>query len=721
MSNFKLSLPTDIPWERICVTEDMMDRRICDERLPAKWQTSIAVFKYRPDEENQLYPNYWITYLKVTATITGYQPLDNEIQGNINWNGVNVATIPSLTDLLNSYNPCHGAILQVLVGPAERRDDMPLDEYPFFLDFEPKKRELYEMATDTKEKQSRSIESVNVTKSAGTTQSLEVFDIDMGGGGGGGGVSVFGTGANFNYSAPQGQWGTKRMNAEEGMSARSTESGEEKRETFSFTTQISQMYHQLDSYHLGTNRAVFFVQPRPHTLEEPSGFVRGPRPVEGIQEFFLVVAQPRRQRDFCVAVRLDTSHLTKTPIMDYDRKSQPTSIAVANAPVATDHDIPAENIVGARACFFDCWDVHYQCYRTQAQDNVTYSAPAGYRIEGFNDLFPPEATHGSTSVVVTPDGATLNINVEANGHNCYEGSEVCVDCPDTIQSWAGHARRQVQVNLVSTTPTKKVGEQEVLLITTRGLCCCANERGPIITDFGNEFVTTIKGIPAALAPVRRTSNYDTTYLPTTAAGAPTTSMTHQTMAAESQHASGHEDGMCGECADKAKFAYASGERATAASQKQPPTAGYTIRQANELSSYIRTETLKSLNDPLAKPRKFVETDFFAKQLEYALIQTKKGRALINQSAAKSLPQKAIAHLSKRLRKEPDAITLADALTLEGRELAKISGISEEAVQRLKLTALGVAFNEAKPDKKDKPYEDKPGKRDKPGKKPAAAK
>ncbi len=64
MSNFKLALPTDIPWERICVTEDMIDRAICDARLPPKWQTSLAVFKYRPDEVDQLNPNYWITYIK---------------------------------------------------------------------------------------------------------------------------------------------------------------------------------------------------------------------------------------------------------------------------------------------------------------------------------------------------------------------------------------------------------------------------------------------------------------------------------------------------------------------------------------------------------------------------------------------------------------------------------------------------------------------------------
>lgn len=690
MSNFKLSLPTDIPWERICVTKDMIDRSICDPRLPPKWQTSIAVFKFRPEDEDQLYPKYWITYLKVTATITGYQPLDKEIQGQINWNGVNVATIPGLNELLNSYNPCHGAILQVMVGPTEDARNPDLDAYPFFMDFEPKKREMYELATDTKEKQSRSVESVNVTKSAGNTQSLEVFDIDMGGGGFGAQASYAGTGGGFSYTAPSGQWGTKRMNAEEGMTSRSTDSGVEKRETFSFSTQISQMYHLLDSYHLGTNRAVFFVQPRPHTLEEPSGFVRGPRPVEGMQEFFMVVALPRDQRDFCVAVRLDTSHLTTIPIMDYDRKSVSTSIATANAPVATDHDIPAENIVGARACFGSCWDVHYQCYRTEAVDNVTYDAEPGYRIENYVDLIN-EATHGSTSVVVTPNRMTLNINVSAQGHICYEGSEVCVDCPDTIQEWAGHARRQVQVNLISATPTKKVGEQQALMITTRGLCCCAS--GPVDHHrFDDEFVTKIAGIPASYAPVRyHAGRQATTSFTSMASGA----MTTRAAVPAQMAVTGNDAHLCPQCAGTAH----DGQQAPAApvAAEPAPAPGFTIRQANDLSHYMRTETLKNLSDPLAKPQRFVETDFFAKQLEYAVIQTKKGRTLLAEPAQNKFPDRAVAAVAEKLRKKPGEVTLSDMLTLQGPELAQAGGMSEKDVQALKLQALGVAFHESSPD------------------------
>lgn len=666
MSNFKLNLPTDVPWERICVTEDMIDKVVCDKRLPAKWQTSMAVFKYKPEEEYQLFPHYNITYLKVTATITGYQPLDQEIQGQIDWNGVDVSTIPGLTDLLNSYNPCHGAILQVVVGPEGQRPDLPLKEYPFFMDFEPKKRELYELATDTKEKQSRSIESLNITKSSGNTQSMEILDVDQGGGGFGANASYAGTGGGFTYTAPNGQWGTKRLNADESLSSRSSDVAQEKRETFSFSTQLSQMYHLLDSYHLGTNRVVFFVQPRPHTLEEPSGFVRGPRPVEGIQEFFLIVAQPKDQDDFCVSLRLDTSHLTKTPIMDYDRKSDTTPVVSATAPVASKHDIPAEYKVGARACFFDCWDVWYQCYRTEKTDSFTYNAPSGYQIEGYDNLIN-ESSHGSSNVVITPNRAALNVNVQANGHICYEDSGVCVNCDDEIEKWAGSARRQVQVNLVSTTPTKQVGEEEVLMITTRGLCCCASRTGKIDMD---EFVVGFRPIPADLSVSKYLARINASE--TSHAGS---------VRSLSMTKGEHAEGSCKECADKtSRVPYDRSDK------------GHTIRLANELSNYIKTETLRSLNDPTVKLQKFVETDFFAKQLEYKLIQFRKGREILNTNVTNDLPKEAVTKLERHFGKKAKDITRYTLLSLRSEDLAKITGIKADAIQKIKLGSLGLKIN-----------------------------
>ncbi len=42
MSNFKLNLPTDVPWKRKCVSQDMIDTTPCDQKLPYRWRSSIA-------------------------------------------------------------------------------------------------------------------------------------------------------------------------------------------------------------------------------------------------------------------------------------------------------------------------------------------------------------------------------------------------------------------------------------------------------------------------------------------------------------------------------------------------------------------------------------------------------------------------------------------------------------------------------------------------------
>jgi hypothetical protein len=668
IQNFKLNLPIDIPWERICVTEDMVAEQVCEERLPAKWNTSLAVFKYKPDEEFQAFPNYDIVYLKVTATITSYQPLNKEIQAKIDWDGVAESTAPGLLEQLKHQSPCNGAMLQVVVGPELGRRDIPLHKYPFFLDFEPKKRELFELSTDTKEKQSRSIDALNITKSGGSTQSLETMDIDMGGGGYGGQASVFGTGGGFTYSAPNGQWGTKRLNAEESMSSRSSETGQEKRESFSYSTQLSQMYHLLDSYHLGTNRVMFFIQPRPHTLEEPSGFVRGPRPVDGIQEFFMVVAQPKNQDDFCVSLRLDTAHLTKTPIMWYKTKSEITDIASVSAPIATSSDNTAEKKVGRMAngpWSTEYHPVWYQCYRTHKTDSVTYAPPEGFVIVDYSDLVNDSA-HGSSDVIQASDNLSLVINVNAEGHICYEGDEYCFDCPDEIEQWAGSARRQVQANLISTTPTEKIGEAEVLLITTRGLCCCREHEQ---TNFTDERVVSTRVIP-------RDFTDDIPYLEATMTDTSKIAKKYQLTTEDKNN------GLCKECAEKSK------PFNTLNSDKK-----YNIRYANELSNFIKTETIKSLNDPLAKLQKYIDTDFFVKQLEYSVIQSKKGRQLLNEFVVQDIPQNAIPNLEQYFKKNVKEITRRDLLSLPGKHLSKIMGIKIDEVQKLKLVSLGVRFKE----------------------------
>ena len=682
-SSFRLSLPTDIPWRRICVTEDMMDRVVCDVELPPKWQSSLAVFEYVPEDEYQLYPDYKITYLKVTATITGYQPLDDEIQGEIDWDGVDVTTVEGLTELLSSYYPCHGAILQVIVGPPGKNPKLALDKYPFFMDFEPKKRELYEMATDTKEKQSRSIETLNLSKAAGTTQSLEVLDVDMGGSTSVGMQGSYaGTGGGFNVSSSsQGQWGTKSLNTQQSQVNRTTESGTEKRESFSHTTQISQMYHLLDSYHMATNRAIFFVQPRPHVIEEPSGFVRGPRKVEGMQEFFMVVAQPKDQEDFCVALRLDTSHLIETDILEYDSRTDISDLASAVAHVPTRNDIP-DGTTTREACFGWCWDVTYNCYRTHDVDDQIYTAPDGYIIEGY-DTIVSESSHGSTSVSIAPGAKTLTVHAEANGHICFEGSGVCVDCPDEIEKWSGYARRQVQVNLRSEDPIVKVGTEQYLVITTRGLCCCPAE---MVVSPGDILVAGVYRIPKYLGGRFTYSEAKPTVGEETTIGA----------LAEARHLVARIQPLASSVAGQGD------EREGDSDQQAPSADGYherrmSIRQANGMIDFIHERMIRNFREPRPgyQPKPFLETDIFLRQLETYMRRSRRGREILAGDAANLLPESALKVVGKQLGKKPNEVTRRDILRFRTPDLARIAKLDERLVAETKLKALRVPVKKRK--------------------------
>jgi hypothetical protein len=485
---FRLGLPTDIPWERICVSKDMMDRTICDAVSPPKFHSSIAVFKYTPPDDFQQYPNYQISYLKVAVTVTGFQPRDAEVEGQIDWNGLSTELLDNIEALLNEYHPCTGAIVQVSVAPKDS-SITDVEKYPFFIDFEPKKRELFEMATDTSERLSRSLDTLNVAKSAQTTQSLEVLDIDMGGSFGAQ-ASYLGTGGGFTSSS-QGQWGTKQIGSNQSGVLRTTDNSQEKREGQSFTTQISQLYHQLNSYHVGTNRAMFFVEPRPHVLEVPSGFVRGPRQVEGIQEFFLVVAKPKAQADFCVSVRLDTAHLAEVDIMDYAYRKDSIDLSVSASPPERNdpqavRDGNANMTVEAPITGTDIGTRRYACFRKRVEDVNNYVSPwsdykidvadgGGYRITANN------ASYGAYSVDVTSDGESLSAKVWADSRKCFDdGGTVCFNCPDTRGARSANSSLSLVINLISREPIRKIGTDQVLLITTRGLCCCERSLAPPI-------------------------------------------------------------------------------------------------------------------------------------------------------------------------------------------------------------------------------------------------
>jgi hypothetical protein len=332
VNNFKLSLPTDIPWRRIAVSGDMLDPILCDQDRPPSFRSSLAAFRFDPAEEYQPLEDITISYVKVVATLGPYAPeipLD-EPHGFLP---------PELVDDLEQAFPCYGAVLQVSVAPPAGGPAFSTSQYPYFIDFEPKKRELYEAVTDTGELLSGSSSTLSVGKSATGTLSTEEYDLDMGGSGGAnlgllyGLVSVGGSGSS------QQQVGTVNRATSQTSNVQTSDASTERREVQSHTTQLTQMYNSFQAFHLGTNRAVFMIEPRPHIRQTAATFVNGPRALEGMQEVFLVVARPKTMTDFCVAALLETAHVTTEPVFEHEKAVHTWPVRFDPAPSAkAEHD-----------------------------------------------------------------------------------------------------------------------------------------------------------------------------------------------------------------------------------------------------------------------------------------------------------------------------------------------------------------------------------------------
>lgn len=76
MAGNLLNLPINIPWKQIAVSPDMMDDKFCNKLFPFAWRSSMAISVYEPDPDDlpEELCGDRTTYLKITTTITGYQP-----------------------------------------------------------------------------------------------------------------------------------------------------------------------------------------------------------------------------------------------------------------------------------------------------------------------------------------------------------------------------------------------------------------------------------------------------------------------------------------------------------------------------------------------------------------------------------------------------------------------------------------------------------------------
>lgn len=368
MSNFNLGLPIDIPWKRLCVSEDMTNTGDCGKNTAPVWRSSLAIFDYTPPDQvlNEILPGKVVTYVKVTCSITPFAAdLDSTANATLDF-----VPVARLAEIPKSF-PCYGALLQVTVKPASEIADKNL--WPYIQEVEPKKREIYEAVSETGEVLSGSSSGVSVGKSSSNTNSAALspsVSVPIGG------VPVsFGLGSVSSSTT--------------NTSSQDSSTSIERRETQSHSTNLSQLYHLFQAFHVGTNRATFFMEPRPHTLAVPSTFINGPRELEGIQEVFLVVVREKFTPDipFCVQVQLDTAHLyTAADRSSFNKatgikqvSSNPPSTskkggAILNIESAVSNYLPEGAIQVVVYLKFD------KTFGAETQGRRTYVAPRGWTV-----------------------------------------------------------------------------------------------------------------------------------------------------------------------------------------------------------------------------------------------------------------------------------------------------------------------------------------------------
>ena len=332
-----VSVPSNIPWQLIAVSPDMMNQNFCSTTLPPEWKSSIAISAYEPDPSTYNSCLGTITYFKISCTVTGFLP---EAPQSEKWMQNQI-----------EYQGCYGALINISVYPDSDTPDIA--NYPHIVDFEPKTRDLYQDSTDNNEVLSVSKSELKTDKTLAFSWSTETgvtsghtIDESLG-------TSGVKFGGTFSGQRTD-KWGDKNTDT---YSRQSDSLAEDQLKTGT-STKTEQQYNLLKGYHVGTNRAVFLMLPYPHTLQPTDyrSFVNGLRMIEGVQDFILVVSRPKGTKGLNIDVHLDTAHFPEdTPISypepSYDESTESFLVYIDNS--NTNQDL--EKFGSAKYTISDGW------------------------------------------------------------------------------------------------------------------------------------------------------------------------------------------------------------------------------------------------------------------------------------------------------------------------------------------------------------------------------
>ena len=440
-----------IPWKVIAASRDMLDVTYNNDAYPYIWRSSLALSVFEPTRNlPEGLCDQKLAFLKVTCSITGYQPREGEGEGS-------QIVFPNMSQeelerVFTEYWACYGVLLNVAVFPLGQR---PLNfrEYPHIVDFLPKSRELVRPVTSTGEVLTASTSSLKLDSGLTTTQKNET-EVGIKGGyaaGDSGGWNVEG---NIKHT-----WGSST----EARSETEVSGGAERRLTSGYSTSVDHLYSLLTGYHSGTNRAVFFMLPRPF-MEEPTDrrtFVRGLRAIEGVQEFVLVVSRPSTMAGLCIEASLDTAHFPET--LNHERVAP--QYELRDARFTTTVFAPGSVIAG----------IGTQTVRLEDSPSATFRTPDGWLIDRF-------AAGGGVEEVANRSSVTANVNLQEYSFRAVDDRTVRVTGRLRGRDWGGDAEsiftRDYVVHMRSEAETVPATTRVTtsMLTTSRHLAVCYESR-----------------------------------------------------------------------------------------------------------------------------------------------------------------------------------------------------------------------------------------------------
>ena len=372
-------------------------------------------------------------------------------------------------------------------------------------------------------------------------------------------------------------------------------------------------------------------------------------------------------------MRLDTSHLTVVPIMDYDRSRTDTVSCSATVDIPTRDDAPD---TPQQAALQDrdgdrVGTIYYNCFKREQHHSTPFVPPPGYKIDlgnngGYIDL-ASVASNGTSHVDVDPAGEGLTVFCDATGHVCiYADHDITVGywAPDNVKAdnfkWPAHVQRDVLAFLISREQTQQVGEKNVLLITTRELCCGGSR---LLTTGVSDVIGLVSAAGKALS------------LPpsgfATAKGQPGLAARRESDrrdAGDTLHAS------------------------------TAPPAMMTARDANDLTATIRNAMIQSAGSRArdgAPPVSYIETDLFHQQLHRRLLQSAAGRETLRRPVTDVANAAMASHLAHRFKLPADQVECGRIAAQSVADLAAMLKVTPAEARQLKLACLGVPLHDAK--------------------------